>query len=161
MPKNSGELVRHVLAAAATVLLATGCQPTVSTHGHTIDPTQLAQIQPGITSREEVARLLGSPSTRGTFEKESWFYISQRNEAKSFYQAKVTEQDVVRIDFSADGIVAGVNEHGLELAQAVQPDPNKTRTMGNELTLLQQFVGNIGRFNSGPEGGPSRGAPGG
>jgi outer membrane protein assembly factor BamE (lipoprotein component of BamABCDE complex) len=151
MYKPSGKLVRHVLAAAATVLLAAGCQPTVSTHGHQVDATQLAQIKPGVTSREEVTRLLGSPSTRGTFEQESWFYVSQRNEAKSFYQDSVTQQDVVRIDFDANGLVAEVSAHGLELAQAVEPDPNKTRTMGNELTMLQQFVGNIGRFNSSPE----------
>lgn len=151
MQKQSGKLVRHVLAAAAAVLLAAACQPTINTHGHEVDTTQLSQIKPGVTSREEVARLLGSPSTKGTFEKESWFYISQRNEAKSFYQDKITEQDVVRIDFDANGIVMSVSAHGLELAQAVEPDPNKTRTMGNELTVLQQFVGNIGRFNSSPE----------
>jgi hypothetical protein len=29
--------------------------------------------------------------------------------------------------------------------------------MGNELTLVQQFLGNIGRFNTGtPEGNPSQ-----
>lgn len=151
MYQLSGKRARHALAAAAMALLAAGCQPTVSTHGHEIDTTQLSQIKPGVTSREEVARLLGSPSTKGTFERESWFYISQRNEAKSFYQDKITAQDVVRIDFDANGLVANVSEHGLEMAQAVQPDPNKTRTMGNELTLLQQFVGNIGRFNSSPE----------
>jgi hypothetical protein len=44
-----------------------------------------------------------------------------------------------------------VSSHGLEMAQAVNPDPNKTRTMGNELSVVQQFVGNIGRFNSMPD----------
>ena len=151
MRKNSGKLVRHVLAAGAIVLLATACQPTISTHGHQIDSTMLSQIQPGVTSREQVERLLGSPSTIGTFDKESWFYVSQRSEVMSFYQADITQQDVVRVDFDANGIVSDVRAHGLELAQAVQPDPNQTRTMGNELTVVQQFIGNIGRFNSSPE----------
>lgn len=142
---------RHRIAACAVALLAAACAPTVSTHGHRVDAARLAQIQPGVTSREEVARLLGSPSTVGTFDKESWFYVSQRSEVTSFYQADITQQDVVRIDFDANGIVTSVNQHGLEMAQAVTPDPNKTRTLGNELTLVQQFVGNIGRFNSSPE----------
>jgi outer membrane protein assembly factor BamE (lipoprotein component of BamABCDE complex) len=139
------------LPAAAVLALTAACTPNVSTHGHTLLQRDLSQIQPGVTSREEVARLLGSPSTVGTFDKERWFYISQRNEVISFYKADVTQQDVVRIDFDANGIVSDVRTHGLEMAQAVEPDPNQTRTLGNELTFVQQVLGNIGRFNSAPE----------
>jgi outer membrane protein assembly factor BamE (lipoprotein component of BamABCDE complex) len=151
MHKNSGQLVRRLMAATAALCLTAACTPTVNTHGHRVDADRLAQIQPGVSSREEVTRLLGSPSTIGTFDQESWFYVSQRSEVMSFYQADITAQDVVRIDFDANGIVKDVGTHGLEMAQAVNPDPNKTRTMGNELSLVQQFVGNIGRFNSSPD----------
>ena len=155
-----GKLASRAVAAAAMLAMA-ACTPIVSTHGHALDPDQLAQIKPGVTSREEVARLLGSPSTVGTFEQERWFYISQRNEVMSFYQADVTQQDVIRIDFDGSGIVSDVNTHGLELAQAVEPDPNKTRTLGNELTAgaavpgqyrpVQHLAGN--RRRQAPPGG--------
>jgi outer membrane protein assembly factor BamE (lipoprotein component of BamABCDE complex) len=172
MNDTSGKLSRPLLAAAAATatvaLLAAGCSPTVSTHGHQIDAAEFAQITPGVTSREEVERLLGSPSTVGTFDQERWFYVSQRSEVVSFYQADITQQDVVRVDFDANGIVADVQAHGLELAQAVEPDPNRTLTLGNELSAVRQILGNIGRFNSGPaelrpqQGPGSRtGAPGG
>lgn len=151
MSAPSSQRVGRILAACLAALAASGCSPAISTHGHQVDPALLAQIEPGITSREEVTRLIGSPSTTGTFDGESWFYVSQRNETTSFYQADVTQQDVVRVDFDASGIVRDVHNHGLELAQAVTPDPNRTRTLGNELTLVQQFIGNIGRFNSTPE----------
>ena len=147
------------LILAATMLA--GCTANVSTHGHSIDPADLERIQPGITSREEVERVLGSPSTIGTFEKERWFYISQRNEVMSFYKADITAQDVVRIDFDASGIVTDVRTHGLEMAQAIEPDPNKTRTLGNELGAIQQILGNIGRFNTSPETRPTGTPPGG
>jgi outer membrane protein assembly factor BamE (lipoprotein component of BamABCDE complex) len=162
MNDTSGKLSRPLLAAAAAMaLLAAGCSPTVSTHGHQIDADELAQITPGVTSREEVERLLGSPSTVGTFDQERWFYVSQRSEIVSFYQADITQQDVVRIDFDANGIVADVQAHGLELAQVVEPDPNQTRTLGNELSAFQQILGNIGRFNSGPPELRPQQAPGG
>jgi outer membrane protein assembly factor BamE (lipoprotein component of BamABCDE complex) len=151
MSAFSSRSICRILAGCLAALAAAGCEPTISTHGHQIDPTVLAQIEPGTTSREEVTRLIGSPSTTGTFDGESWFYVSQRNETTSFYQADVTQQDVVRVDFDANGIVKDVRNHGLELAQAVTPDPNRTRTLGNELTVVQQFIGNIGRFNSTPE----------
>jgi outer membrane protein assembly factor BamE (lipoprotein component of BamABCDE complex) len=151
----------RLLVAAVFLLGLAACTPTVSTHGHSLNLEELAQIRPGVTSREEVARLLGSPSTIGTFEQERWFYISQRSEVMSFYQADITQQDVVRIDFDGNGIVTDVQTHGLELAQAIEPDPNKTRTLGNELTAVQQILGNIGRFNSSPEARPQGVPPGG
>src|SRR5688500_3853850 len=89
MHKNSGQLVRRLMAATAALCLAAACTPTISTHGHRVDADRLAQIQPGVSSREEVARLLGSPSTVGTFDQESWFYVSQRSEVVSFYQADI------------------------------------------------------------------------
>jgi outer membrane protein assembly factor BamE (lipoprotein component of BamABCDE complex) len=144
--------IRAVAVAAAALAMA-ACTPIVTTHGHALNPDQIAEIKPGVTTREEVTRLLGSPSTIGTFEHERWFYVSQRNEVMSFYKADVTQQDVVGIDFDSNGVVSDVHTHGLELAQAIEPDPNKTRTMGNEITLLQQFLGNIGKFNSSPEAG--------
>jgi outer membrane protein assembly factor BamE (lipoprotein component of BamABCDE complex) len=160
MPHPWAQARSHLLAAVALSLGLAACTATVSTHGHALSADELAQIKPGVTSREEVARLLGSPSTIGTFQQERWFYISQRSEVMSFYLADVTQQDVVRIDFDGNGIVTDVRTHGLELAQAIEPDPNKTRTLGNELTAVQQILGNIGRFNSSPETTP-RSPPGG
>jgi outer membrane protein assembly factor BamE (lipoprotein component of BamABCDE complex) len=151
---------RPLLLALLLAASALGsCTANVSTHGHALSESDLAQIRPGVTSREEVLRVLGSPSTVGTFEKERWFYVSQRNEVMSFYKADVTQQDVVRIDFDASGIVSDVRMHGLEMAQAVEPDSNQTRTLGNELGLVQQLLGNIGRFNTSPDGRPTS-APG-
>ena len=73
MSATSGLRPLLLAAAGAAALWMAGCQPTVSVHGHQIDPDLLAQIKPGVTSREEVTRLLGSPSTVGTFD-----YLSGR-----------------------------------------------------------------------------------
>lgn len=161
MTRDRRPSISTLALAVASAALLSSCTANVSTHGHTIDPQTLEQIRPGLTSREEVARLLGSPSTVGTFDKERWFYVSQRNEVMSFYKADITAQDVVRIDFDASGIVSDVRTHGLEMAQAVDPDPNKTRTLGNELGVVQQILGNLGRFNTSPETRPTSTPPGG
>jgi outer membrane protein assembly factor BamE (lipoprotein component of BamABCDE complex) len=125
-----------------------GCSPTVNNHGYRLDPETLAQISPGVTSQEQVRRLLGSPSSIGTFDVERWYYISQRSEQMSFYQNEVVAQDVVAIEFDDRGIVRDVVQNDMQQAVAVAPSPDKTRTMGNEPTLLQQFLGNVGRFNT-------------
>ena len=45
-----------------------GCVPQVSNHGYRLDEAALAQVEPGRTSRDEVVRLLGSPSALTTFD---------------------------------------------------------------------------------------------
>jgi outer membrane protein assembly factor BamE (lipoprotein component of BamABCDE complex) len=144
-------------SSAAVVVLAVGlglglaaCAPQVVQHGHTIDPAAVARITPGVTSREEVARLMGSPSALATFEDSRWYYVTQRRENRSFFQSNITEQEVVTISFDDRGIVSDVRRHGMDQALAVQPDPDSTRTLGNELTIIEQLVGNIGRFGDAP-----------
>ena len=134
-----------------------GCAPQVVQHGHTLDPEALARISPGVTSREEVARLMGTPSALATFEDGRWYYVTQRRENRSFFQSNITEQEVVTISFDDRGIVSDVRRHGMDQALAVQPDPDSTRTLGNELTIMEQLVGNIGRF--GDPAAPGGGRP--
>jgi outer membrane protein assembly factor BamE (lipoprotein component of BamABCDE complex) len=145
MPARLAKLITVLLG---TALIGAACSPTVSNHGYRIDAETLAQIRPGVTSREEVYRLLGSPSSVGTFDDERWYYISQRSEQMSFYQSEITEQDIVTVDFDAGGMVRDVGRQDMSLAQAIEPSSDETRTMGNEFSLLQQLLGNVGRFNT-------------
>jgi len=143
-------------SSAAVLLLSLGllaCSPQVVQHGHTIEPANLARISPGQTSREEVARLLGSPSTIATFDEERWYYVSQRREIRSFYQNDITNQDVVTIVFDDRGVVTEVAQLDLDQAVDVEPSKDVTRTLGNELTIVEQLLGNIGRFGDPSSGG--------
>ncbi len=135
-----------ILALAVAIGGLAGCTPQLSQHGHTIDPESLTRITPGVSSREEVARLLGSPSALAMFEDSRWYYVSQQRERRSFFQSRITEQEVVTISFDDRGIVRDIDLHGMDQAMAIDPDPDSTRTLGNELSIVEQLIGNIGRF---------------
>jgi outer membrane protein assembly factor BamE (lipoprotein component of BamABCDE complex) len=139
------------LALGLSALALLACSPIVATHGHRLDEQALAQIEPGRSSRDEVAQLLGSPSSRATFGDSTWYYVSQRTEQLSFYQADVTDQDVVVIGFDDQGVVSSIERHGLDAAREIELVSRETPTSGTELGVLEQFVGNIGRFNPPPE----------
>lgn len=158
-PRASGScatqevVMTGVKSRVAVLFLAAGlvgglaaCSPQVIQHGHTIDPESLARITPGVTSREEVARLMGSPSALATFEDDRWYYVTQRRENHSFFQSDITEQEVVTITFDARGIVSELDQHGMDQAMAIEPDPDSTQTLGNEMTVVEQLIGNVGRF---------------
>ena len=151
-------------SSAAALLLSLGllaCSPQVVQHGHTIEPADLARISPGQSSREDVARLLGSPSTIATFDDERWYYVSQRREIRSFYQNDITNQDVVTIVFDDIGTVTEVAQLDLEQAVDVKPSTDQTRTLGNEIGIVEQLLGNIGRFGDPTGAAPGQGRPSG
>jgi outer membrane protein assembly factor BamE (lipoprotein component of BamABCDE complex) len=142
----AGPRVRLWCGLLASLALI-GCVPQVSNHGYHLDEAALAQVEPGRTSRDEVLQLLGSPSSITTFDGSAWYYVGQRTERMSFYQEEVVNQDVVAIAFDEAGTVTSVDRHGLDQAQEISLVDRETPTSGSELSVFEQFIGNIGRFN--------------
>jgi outer membrane protein assembly factor BamE (lipoprotein component of BamABCDE complex) len=126
----------------------TGCSNMVDQRGNLLDPERLQQVRPGITTREGVQTLLGTPSSTGTFDSNTWYYISRRTEQFAFFQPKVTDSQVVAIDFDDQGIVRDVHRHGLDDARTIQPVARATPAPGREMSFIEQLIGNVGKFNT-------------
>ena len=136
---------RTLLGCALAVALLVGCTPIVHQQGHVSDPEALAQIKPGVQTRAEVARLLGTPSAVGTFEDRHWYYISRRTETEAFNAPELVDQSIIVIAFDESGVVAEVTSVSTEEARAIDPVGEESPTRGRELGLLEQLLGNIGR----------------
>ena len=136
---------RTVLGCALAAALLAGCAPIVHQQGHVSDPEALAQIKPGVQTRAEVARLLGTPSAVGTFEDRHWYYISRRTETEAFNAPELVDQSIIVIAFDESGVVAEVTSVSTEEARAIDPVGEESPTRGRELGLLEQLLGNIGR----------------
>jgi outer membrane protein assembly factor BamE (lipoprotein component of BamABCDE complex) len=133
-------------ALLAAALLA-ACAPEISNHGYHFDETALAQLEPGRTTRDGTLQLLGSPSSIALFDDNVWYYVSQRRERMSFYQEEVVAQKVVTVTFDERGVVQDIARQDLDDAFEVSLVDRETPTSGNELSILEQFLGNLGRFN--------------
>ena len=136
-----------VVALAATGLAA--CAPTIDQRGNLPEPDKLAQIHPGTTTREEVTKILGTPSSTGVFNDKNWYYISRRVKQVSFFDPDVLDQQVYIVNFDVAGVVRGIDHKDLKDGEDIEPAPGATPAPGRELTFLEQVLGNIGRFNKG------------
>lgn len=139
---------------AAVALMAFGlsaCGGDVVTRGNMPDPDLIADIQPGADNREDVADMLGSPSAVSTFMDDKWYYIGHKVEYFAFFEPAVLERSVLVVSFDGVGTVDDTILYTLEDGQIIDPIGRKTPTEGRELTLLQQFFGNLGRFPVGTE----------
>jgi outer membrane protein assembly factor BamE (lipoprotein component of BamABCDE complex) len=60
----------------------------------------------------------------------------------------VTERQVLVVKFAKDGKVTAIETVGLDKGKEIDPVDRKTPTHGNKLTIIEQIIGNLGRFKS-------------
>ena len=136
-----------LVAVLAATSALTACSARVDTRGNLPDPDVVAQITPGEDDRNTVIETLGSPSTTAVFDEEVWYYISQRTETLAFFAPKVVERQVLIVHFDKRGIVTAIEALGLDDSRTIEHIERTTPTAGNEVTFIDQLVGNFGRFN--------------
>ncbi len=138
------------LFTAAVVIASAACTPIIEVRGNQPPPEQLAQVKIGTSTREDVQALLGTPSNVTPFGEETWHYISAITEREAFFEPVVKERKVVTVVFDRAGAVRAIDTRGLEDGKDVVPVGRETPTAGKELTILQQLMGNVGRFAKSP-----------
>lgn len=143
-PKTS----KFLLLAATAMLAMPACTPTVAQRGNMLEDQQMKTIVPGIHTRSDVLRILGSPTTQAPFNDDVWYYIGQETEKRGILDPDVTKERVVVVVFNPDSTVYFLKEMPRGARLDVPIERNKTPTHGNDMTIMQQMLGNIGRFNT-------------
>jgi outer membrane protein assembly factor BamE (lipoprotein component of BamABCDE complex) len=150
--------MRRTLVLAVSALALSACETIVDNRGFSPTPGSVEKLEAGSQSREDVVRLIGTPSAVATFNPNIWFYISQRQETFAFLKPSITEQKIMQVTFNDAGRVADIKNYDLKDAKEVDMVSRITPTAGKELTVLEQIMGNIGKF-SGPKQPTNPGAP--
>ncbi len=129
-------------------MTAAACTPTVSQRGNMVDEVRMKEIAPGVHTRSDVLRLLGSPTTQAAFNDNTWYYMGQETQKHGILDPEVTKERIVVVNFNEDGTVAQVKEMPAGIRTDIPIERTKTATHGNDMTIMQQFLGNLGRFNT-------------
>ena len=146
------KIKRHFTALICVTVLSIvmlgGCSNRLTVHGSVIDPQKLSEVKPGEMTRREVQEILGSPSSKAVFDKESWYYVSSRTESFAFFEPKITQRKVVIIRFDKKGLVSEVDALNLKDGRKVKLVERVTPTKGKEYSFIEQLVGNIGTYHN-------------
>lgn len=126
------------------------------TRGNKVDPELLAQLVPGTSSRADVTALIGTPTTKATFDDNTWIYIGEVTRPLIGGTLKVHDQEVVEMHFDEKGVLRSMERKGSADSLPVSIASGATASPGNNASILQQLLGNVGRFNP---GGASPGTP--
>lgn len=164
-PRRAARAGLVALAVALAAPLA-GCsffQAAPVQRGNRADPELVAQLTPGVSTKSDVEALLGSPTATGTFDRNSWYYISSVTRMQPASNPSSENQRVVALSFDENGVLRNVEQRGPDDMKSVSMVDRTTPVPGTERTLLQALFGNIGRVGAGnlgadtsPGGGPGR-----
>jgi outer membrane protein assembly factor BamE (lipoprotein component of BamABCDE complex) len=151
-----GILMRSSLIMLAGTAGLVSCAPSIEQRGNLPTAEKLSEIHAGSTTKDEVAKILGTPSSVSVFSNDkSWYYISRRTSQTAFFEPAVLDQQVYIVNFDDQGVVTAVDHKELADGQEIAPVARATPAPGRELSFLEQLIGNLGKFNAG--GGSSSG----
>lgn len=139
---------RYLVLAGLLPLALAACEQSINVRGNLPEPDAVAKINPGVHSRTDVASLLGSPSTVSTFQDDKWYYIGQKTTQFAFFAPDVLERKIIEISFDSAGLVSESKIYTLADGRDIDPVDRITPTEGREITVLQQLLGNVGKFTA-------------
>ena len=143
---------KTVLKTVALIVISSSlglsaCNPTLRTHGYVPTENDKPQeIEPGADTKATVLARLGNPSTTGTFELDTWYYMTAVRQRLAYLRPITEDRQITAIVFNEDGQVNAVAEYGLQDGRIVDFVGRETPTRGRQLSVLEQIFGTIGRL---------------
>ncbi len=130
-----------------TFAILPACSARQEVRGNTPKQYLLDQITPGKTTRQEVIKLIGTPTAVASFNQDQWYYIGQYRTRWAFFDSDVEDFSLVTIKFAKNNLVEMIKRDDKSALSEVEFNNKITPTEGTDPSVLKQLLGNIGKFN--------------
>ncbi len=140
-------------ALALLALGASGCTRLKSHQGYIGDSVLISAVAAGVDNKESVQASLGRPTFAGQFGSNDWYYFARDSRQLAFSQPKAQAQTVLHIKFDNAGNVASVAQTGIETIVKINPEGDKTPTLGRNRSFFEDLFGGIGTVGAPGAGG--------
>lgn len=144
--------MRNIFTTALLLLSLGACslvQTPRTLHGNRIDEDSLKELTPGTSTKKDVTSLIGSPTAHATFDDNEWIYISETTHTRIGRLPGVLKQEVVVMNFNGAGTLTSVKRLDQNDARDISVASGATPSPGSEASVLQQLLGNVGKYNVG------------
>lgn len=137
----------------AAVLVA-GCAPQITKHGNLLSPSDLQQVQPGMSS-DQVRMSLGTPATTAAIgEGQAFYYISSTMRETLLTGTNEIDRRVTAVYFAQNGSVERVASYGIKDGKVFDFISRTTPSAASgDKGILTDLFRNLGQrtFNMGGE----------
>lgn len=145
--KNSALFIHRLGLLSSITLCLAACTPTISQRGNMVEDYQISEVVKGVHTKTDVLRIMGSPTTTAPFDDSRWYYIGQEMQKRGILDPAVTQERIILVSFDANAVVQSIEDIDNQRLN-IPVEDKKTATYGNDITVFQQLIGNLGRFNN-------------
>ncbi|QCE33722.1 outer membrane protein assembly factor BamE [Acetobacteraceae bacterium] len=138
------------IVALSCLPLVSGCSyliPNPLEQGAILDPKDYEKLTPGKTTKDEAIAFIGSPTTHATFDDNTWIYITMTTGLIPASYPGIKSQRVVILNFDNGGILQDIKVLHKGDAKPVSMVSRVTPTPGTKISVMQELLGSVGRYN--------------
>ncbi|MFV0322228.1 MAG: outer membrane protein assembly factor BamE [Alphaproteobacteria bacterium] len=139
-----------------TLVSLSGCFTERGFSGHIVESKNVDLIKVGKTSKADVYDILGSPSSKGSFDRDIWYYVGDYRSQTAFMDPKVQNRQVVAIHFNKNEVVSEIERKTLSDGEKVKVVNSKTQSYGTQKGVLEELFGHVGLSPLPQDGGEIR-----
>lgn len=143
--------MKHLVISTLLIMgiSLSACVRTEETQGYRVNLIDPAKLQVGKSNQMDVMRELGSPSITSQFGEPTWYYTGTTMLKATVADHLVSNHRVLEVKFTEEGVVSSIKEYTEDDIVAIKTSSDFTPTEGKSLTIMEQFLGNVGKFNPG------------
>lgn len=135
------------LGLSAALFIA-ACSPVYTNHGYVPEDAELAQLEIGKTSRDEVAALIGRPVSQGVLEGADWYFVGSRWVRNGIGASQEIDRQVVAVSFNEQDKVSNVERFGLLDGEVIVLSRRITDSGIKGVSLISQLMGSFGKVST-------------
>lgn len=127
-----------------TLVSVSGCFTEKGFSGHIVESKDVDLVKVGKSSKADVYDILGSPSSKGSFDRDIWYYVGDYRSQTAFMDPKVRNRQVIAIHFDKNEKVSDVERKTLTDGEKIKVVNSKTRSYGTQKGVLEELFGHVG-----------------
>lgn len=131
-----------------TILVLSSCITRVEKRGYMFDLSDHDLLQEGVTSKDRVLTIMGSPTIISTLDdRETWIYYFEEVENLLFFLPTIEERTILVLRFDGSGVVKELKSLSLEDQNNQLAFVNKfTAVESHKVGFFKSIFGNVGQI---------------
>jgi outer membrane protein assembly factor BamE (lipoprotein component of BamABCDE complex) len=126
------------------------CVSKLDKRGYIFDMSDYNLLQEGITSKERLLKIMGSPTLISDLDSdEAWIYYSEDLKRLLFFKPDIISRDVLVVRFNETGTIRELNRIDLnDEEKQLQFAANFTNVESRKIGFLKSLFSNVGQIKS-------------
>jgi outer membrane protein assembly factor BamE (lipoprotein component of BamABCDE complex) len=134
----------HITIIFNLITFNTSCVNKKIVNGQLPDGEILAKLRLNEDDKQIINQLLGSPSFKGDFGDNSYYYISTISDKIAFLEPDLIDQKIIQLKFNDKNILQKIYLYKKNDSKEILMSSNSTKTTGREISILEQMISNFG-----------------